>query len=189
MPDKRKDELFDNKTYIYDVAFADNTELEIWAHSDFSNQLVAEAYASTLLGPLGRLPKKMRAVLSHIVIQKGNENAFAEHLGHFFVLYSENIITRLKNDDLEETLFHESVHATLDSTYRNTPAWLDAQVQDNHYVTEYARDNPESEDLAETALFVYTQLHYPGRLPNRVEQWLTNHIPNRTRFIRGMFEE
>lgn len=189
MPDKRRDFLFDDNTYVFEARFEDGDELAIWAHSDFSSQFEAEAYARTLLNPLGKLPARMRKGLSRIVLHKGNETAFAEHIGQFFVLYSENIITRLKNHDLEETLFHESVHATLDYTYREDSDWLRAQALDNSFVTKYAKDNPASEDLAETSLFVYTQLKHPGRLPVEVEEWLLNNIPNRTKFIRKIFSE
>ena len=189
MPDKRKNNLLDENTFVFEAKFKDGAKLGIWVHSDFSNLQEAKAYARTLLGPLGRLPSRLRNGLSHIVVHKGNESAFAEHLGHFFVLYSENIITRLKQHDLEETLFHESVHATLDAGFKESSEWLQAQRLDNRYVTKYAKDNPTLEDLAETSLFGYTYYKHPGRLPAEVERWLVSNIPNRLKFVSEIFFE
>ena len=55
---------------------------------------------------VGKLPTFMRRTLDHVVIHRGDETAFGESDGHFFVLYSENIKTRIRNHDLEETVFH-----------------------------------------------------------------------------------
>lgn len=189
MPDRRSDTLIDKHAFTFKVTFSDSTTLDVWAHSDFSGHAEAEPYIRTLLAALGRLPLIMRHTLSYIVLHKGDSGAFAEHLGHFFVLYSDNIITRLKNNDLEETLFHESVHATLDFKHRNSPEWVRAQNADNIFITKYGADNPTIEDLAETALFVYTQMKYPDRLPAHIHQWILENIPNRAKYIREIFTD
>jgi len=132
-----------------------------------------------LLGPVGKLPMLMRKKLAHIVILKGNESAFAEDKGHFFSIYSENIDIRYENNDLEETVFHESVYATLDEIYAGSEVWLSAQRSDNGFITNYAERNPNKEDLAESALFAYTYLKFPDRLPAYVITWMENMMPNR----------
>ena len=189
MPDKRSDELFDSNAFVFKAQFEDETKVEIWVHSDFGAIQAAEVHARMLLKPLGRLPSYMRMELSHIVLHQGNETAYAEHLGKFFVLYSENVLIRINNNDLEETLFHESVHATLDAKFSKSAAWLDAQANDRFFVTQYANDYPAQEDLAETALFVYTYRKHPGRLPAAVERWLTQNIPNRIQFLQSVFTD
>lgn len=189
MPDKRTDELFDDAAFVFDVKFADDTSVGVWVSSKFSNRSEAEKYVQKILAPLGKLPSEMRAHLSHVVIHKGNESASSEHIGRFIMLYSENIITRLENHDLEETVFHESVHATLDFLYSDSLEWLRAQEQDGNHVTDYAMNNPDSEDLAETSLFVYTYLKHPGRLPEYVSDWMLDNIPNRIEFIRTVYGE
>lgn len=187
MPDRRTGELFDNSVFVFSAEYDDGTSLGIWASSKFINRGEAEGYVRKVLGPVGKLPSEMRDHISHIVIHKGNEGAFAEHIGRFFVLYSENILTRIDNNDLEETVFHESVHATLDYSYRDSPEWMRAQELDGNYITEYAMNNPKSEDLAETSLFVYTYLKHPERLPEYVREWMSTKIPNRIEFIRSVY--
>jgi len=144
----------------------------------------ATHYAKMLLGPVGKLPMLMRKKLAHIVILKGNESAFAEDKGHFFSIYSENIDIRYENNDLEETVFHESVYATLDEIYAGSEVWLSAQRSDNGFITNYAERNPNKEDLAESALFAYTYLKFPDRLPAYVITWMENMMPNRLEFLR-----
>lgn len=187
MPDKRNNKLMGKDTFIFEARFGDDSEVKIWAHSAFGSMEVAERYALMLSGPLGKLPELMRKKLSHVVIHKGDLTAFAESAGHFFVLYSENMETRVRNHDLEETVFHESVHATLSLKHSKSKVWLSAQKADDGFITEYAASNPTQEDLPESALFAYTMLKYPGRLPSEVETWVHKHMPNRLAFFRRIF--
>ena len=187
MPDKRNNELFADGVFIFESSFRARCKIEIWVHGAFGTKSVAKRYAEMLCGPLGKLPEIMRSKLSHVVIHDGDETAFAESEGHFFVLYSRNMETRVRNHDLEETVFHESVHATLDSKHRKSKAWLSAQHADGVFITEYAADKPTKEDLAESALFAYTVMKHPGRLPSEVEAWVHQHMPNRFAFFQGLF--
>lgn len=189
MPDKRNDRLFDDKSHVFAMEFADSTTVKIFLHSDFDDFDEVERYSKLLQGPLGKLPLEMRETLSHVVVHKGNDVAFSEHLGHFFVLYSQNMETRLKNNDLEETVFHESVHATLDHRFRESADWIEAQKADGMFVTNYGADNPDSEDFAESALFAYTLNAYPNRLPADLQIWLRGNIPNRIAYFDDLFKQ
>lgn len=95
---------------------------------------------------------------------------------------------RISTNDLEETVFHESVHASYQFMYQNDPSWLNAQNQDPTFVTEYAQNNPQIEDLAESALFAYTLITHPGRLDPDIEQWLIANIPNRLEWFGLIYE-
>lgn len=187
MPDKRSDVLFDEQAYVFSAKFSDSAVVGIWLHSEFGSFETAQEYADKVTGPIGKLPAMMRGRLSHVVIHQGNETAFAEDLGRFFVLYSQNMDIRIQNNDLEETVFHEAVHATLDVDYASSAAWLRAQLNDGNYMTQYGRDNPDKEDLAESALFAYTMLFYPGRLTAELESWVRAYTPNRLRFFGELF--
>jgi len=189
LPDKRTDVLFDDNAYVFHASYADDTSIKIFASSAFINLEEATRYAEMLLKPVGKLPFKMREKLAHIVVLKGNETAFAEDKGHFFAVYSKNMDIRSGNNDLEETVFHESVHATLDESYSNSERWLSAQQSDNIFITNYAERNPRKEDLAESALFAYTYLRNPDRLPPHVKIWLEKMMPNRLAFFEKLFQD
>lgn len=187
MPDSTTDELFDTNTYIFRVKFSNGNYTEIWAHSSFQSQSLAQEYANKLTDRLGKLPEFMRNRLSHVVLHNGNSGAFAESEANFFVIYSQNIDVRISNNDLEETIFHETVHATLDSDYLQSDAWLQAQQNDITFITQYAKDNSNKEDMAESALFAYTMLKHPNRLSSDIETWVLTNIPNRFAFFETVF--
>ena len=187
MPDKRKDELFANRVYVFTANYKDGSSVGLWAHPDFGSRSSAEEFVEPVAQAIGKLPTIMRSLLGHVVIHKGDETAFGEHLGHFFVIYSENIRTRIRNHDLEETVFHESVHATLDRWHAQSHAWRKAQRKDRMYVTAYAASRPEKEDLAESALFAWAMLVHPGRLPQGIEKRVRKIMPNRLAFFEDLF--
>ena len=162
-------------------------KLDFWAHPDLGSQETAQTYVNHVARAVSHLPSKMRKTLSHVVLHHGNESAFAEDTGHFFVLYHQNIDTRLRNHDLEETVFHESVHATLDDRWSGSKTWRAAQAADNGFITNYARSKPNGEDMAESALFAYAELITPGRLPENVSTKVRQIMPNRLAFFEKLF--
>jgi hypothetical protein len=189
MPDRRNDVIMDDSTFVFEADFSDGSTIGIWLHSTFGTVTHAEKYAKMLTEPLGKLPEVMRKKLHHVVVHKGNETAFGESKGHFFVLYSENMEKRIRNHDLEETVFHESVHATLEYLYKNDTEWLNAQKNDSAFITKYAASKPQLEDLPETAIFAFTMIKYPGRLSPEIEEWIKKNIPNKIDFFRKVVFE
>ena len=189
MPDRRTDQLFADDTFIFAARFSDRNELEIWAHPTFGTLKNARRHVEMIVKPLGRLPSFMRQRLSHVVLHEGDQVAFAEDKGHFFVLYSENVKRRIRTHDIEETIFHEAVHATLDDDYRRSADWLEAQKADGAYVTHYAANQPDTEDMAESALFAYAILYHPGRLPRHIEDEVRLVMPNRLDYFSTLFAD
>jgi len=181
--------LFDQNTFVFKAGFSDGASLEIWCHSSFNTQTAAQEYADKLCPRLGKLPAFQRNMLNHVVIHKGDGGAFAEIEGQFFILYSENMDARISTNDLEETVFHESVHASYQFMYENRPEWTNAQSADPTFVTVYAQNNPQLEDMAESALFAYTYLTHPGRLSPEIETWVEENIPNRLVFFGAFYTQ
>lgn len=179
--------LFDKGTFVFEATFTDGNTLEIWCHSSFVGPILALEYVEKLCPRLGKLPAFQRNMLNHVVIHKGNRTAFAEIEGQFFILYSDNMDARISTNDLEETVFHESVHASYQFMYEKHPDWTSAQAADPAFVTQYGQDNPQLEDMAESALFAYTFLTYPGRLSSDIEDWLMANNSNRIDFFRMFY--
>jgi len=187
MPDKRSDKLMAKETFIFTARYTDGTNVDMWAHRRFGSQEAALKLVRPAAEAVGKLPTFMRKKLDRVIIHRGDETAFAESRGHFFVLYSENIKTRIRNHDLEETVFHESVHATLDMKYARSKKWRKAQEADGDFVTKYAKRLPENEDLAESALFAWALIMHPGRLPAEIEARTRQIMPNRIAFFEDLF--
>ncbi|MXX89709.1 MAG: hypothetical protein F4213_16250 [Boseongicola sp. SB0677_bin_26] len=189
MPDRRRDELHADGVFSFSAKYKDGTSVGIWVHPDVGSRDAARKLALQSAGPVGKLPTIMRSKLDHVVIHQGGLTAYAEDKGRFFVLYSGNMARRLRNNDLEETVFHEAVHATMDYPMSASAEWKRAQRADGDFVTEYARERPDQEDMAESALFAWALLFHPGRLPGAVEERVRKIMPNRLAFFRNVFVE
>lgn len=189
MPDKRNDTLFADNVRVFVATFADDTSLELWVHPDIATEEEATALVTPVTEAIAKLPTAMRALLNHVVIHAGDETAFSEDVGRFFILYSDNIRSRISTHDLQETVFHESVHATLDVPHADSDAWRAAQSADGAFLTTYAADNPEGEDMAETALFVWAMTKHPGRLPPDIVSAVTTLVPQRVAFLSALFAD
>lgn len=188
MPDSRTEELFDKESYVFNANFANGKKIDVWCHSSFGSKSAAEEYANKLCLRIGKLPAVQRDELNHVIIHTGNAPAFAETAGRFFVLYADNMDQRISENHLEETVFHESVHASLQDIHEQTLEWKTAQLTDGNYVTEYAKSLPSLEDMPESALFCYVVLKHPERLSSDIENWIKDYMPNRLEFFKDIYE-
>jgi hypothetical protein len=176
---------FDNNTFVYTMHFSDSKSIEAWLDSGFNSRTDADEYLEKLGLRLGKSPAFMRDELSHVVINNANEVAFAEELGRFFVLSSENMDARIAENDLEETIFHELIHASIEVNINQDPSWASAQSEDA-IITRHALTNP-NEDLAETAIFIYTLQNNPERLDTTTREWISDHLPNKRDYLLMVF--
>ena len=163
MWDKRLDNEFDLEVFLFEAHFSDAPPFEIIVNPEFGTRAAAETEARRYTRALGQLPLTIRHGIRLFGIHDGNPT-FSAGAGKIFV-YADTASQRINDSHLEESLFHESVHATLDSKYANSRDWIDAQNSDNAFITRYAARYPEREDLAETALFAFGLIRHPGRIP------------------------
>lgn len=179
MYDPRRDSLFVEGALHFDVTYPGQS-IRINVHPKVGNpqQRAMEAAAS-----VSRLPIQMRSELRYVNILDGDGTAWAEDLGRFFTLYDELMERRLAEHDLDETVFHETAHIALDPLLSNDPDWRSNQISDNGFITRYAAENPGKEDIAESALFVWTVIHHPGRLPADIEAAVREIMPNRLEYM------
>jgi hypothetical protein len=184
MYDPRRDLLFVEGAHRFDVTFPDQ-KIRINVHPDVENtrKRAMEAAVS-----VSRLPTQMRNALKHVNILDGDGAAWEEGLGGFFTLYDGLMERRLAAHDLDETVFHESAHIALDPLIARDPDWQLNQIADGGFITSYASEEPHKEDIAESALFAWTMLYHPGRLPADVEGAVREAIPNRLEYLGNILE-
>jgi len=182
--DKRVDDEPLVKAFLFLAQFSDGADIEIAINPEFKSLDSARAEASRYTKALGQLPTVLRRGIKRFSVHKGREGF---HAGTgAIVAYAETTDHRLGYDHLEETLFHESVHASWDDLHRLSQDWVNAQKTDGRFLTEYGQSKPEREDLAESALFAYGILHHPGRIPPADTTETVNAIPNRIEFVRAL---
>ncbi|PQJ69235.1 hypothetical protein [Polaribacter butkevichii] len=183
------DPTLDSNAYVFEATFTGGKKIGIWCRSNFGTLQRATEYANKLTDKLGKLPVFMRDELNHVAVFSGESRASAEPDGKFFFISDERIDERIADNQLEETVFHETVHVYFEKRYGTSTAWKNAQNADGIFVTEYAEDNPNVEDIPETAIFVYTMVNYPRRLSQNIENWVIENIPNRYEFLETFFED
>lgn len=184
MPDKsdRKAALV-QQAFLFVAHFNDQTRVNLAIDADFKTQDSAREEALRYTPRLGKLPTALRRGVNRVVVHKGGENVTAFSDVGLIVVYSDNATKRIRTHDLEETIFHESVHAAWDKAHASSAEWKDAQKNDGRFITDYARKNPKGEDLAESALFAYALIHHPDRIPKEEAAKIASAIPNRIAFV------
>lgn len=184
MPDKRDDSAELHKpAHLFKSSYSDGTSVALMISADFKTADEARQEALRYTPRLGKLPTALRQGVRRVVVHKGGEDTTAFSDVGLIVLYSENATKRISTHDLEETVFHESVHAAWDAAHAESPEWLKAQKEDGRFVTAYARKNPDGEDLAESALFAYTLLHHPDRIAKAEAKKIRRAIPARIDYV------
>jgi hypothetical protein len=187
MPDKRQghDQLI-HPAFVFVAEFSDGCAVQLAIDQAFESEETATAEAKRYVQPLGKLPTSLRSGVKRVVIHKGGRDTTAFSDVGLMVLYSDNATKRISNHDLEETVFHESVHASWDKKHAKSEGWKRAQAQDGKFVTLYGKRKPEREDLAESALFAYTLIHHPERIPADEAKKIKSAIPARIRFVEEL---
>ena len=187
MPDKsnQSNELFKD-AFVFRADYSDGTWIEMALDAAFGTHDRAEAEARRYTDRLGRLPTRLRAGVRRLVIHRGGERSTAFSDIGLIVVYSANATKRIETNDLEETLFHESVHASWDKMYARSQEWKRAQMSDQGFATAYGESKPELEDLAESSLLAFAVLHHPDRLPAEDLSYLKKQIPNRIMFVESL---
>ena len=183
--DKRVDNEPIVNAFLFVARYDDGTSIEIAINPEYETKENAQAEALRFANPLGQLPTLLRAGIRRLSVHMGKEG-FHAGTGQV-VVYSGYADDRLRSNHLEESLFHESVHASLDEDHRLSGAWREAQVSDGRFLTSYAQKSPEREDLAETALFAYAIFHHPERFPPEDTADTMRAVPNRIEYIKRLF--
>lgn len=171
--------------FTFAARYTDGTNIEFAINPEFQTESAAQAEALHFAAPLGRLPTVLRAGIEKFSVHQGNHGF---HAGTGQIIgYSGTARQRESYNHLEETLFHEAVHASLDDQHRLAGAWKRAQDTDDGFLTDYGRQSPEREDLAETALFAFAILHHPDRFPPVDTQVTRATVPARIDYIEKIF--
>jgi hypothetical protein len=171
--------------FLFVARYDDGTNIEIAINPEFETKEKARAAALRFANPLGQLPTLLRKGVHRFSVHMG-EKGFHAGTGQI-VVYSGMADKRASYDHLEESLFHESVHASLDEDHRLSDAWKKAQASDGRFLTTYAQQDPEREDLAETALFAFAILQHPDRFPPADTAETVRAVPNRIEYFKQFF--
>jgi hypothetical protein len=181
MFDRRVNGWITVDAYLFSANFDDGLTAEIQVNPEFGGSDVASVEAEKYAEVIGRLPTALRKDVETVWIHKGTQlfgggnNNLLIHIGQADLYTADGI--------LEETFVHEAAHTSLDVAHASAPAWLAAQSADPTFISTYAQDFPNREDIAESFM-PYLIIRYRS---DRISQSLANTImqtmPNRIAYF------
>ncbi len=181
MFDRRVDSFVTLNAFLFNVSFSDGLSTEIEVNPEFGTAAVAEAAASYYATVIGRLPTVLRSDVETVWIHEGVEPFGGGN--NNLLIYTGQAAQYSSQGILEETLVHEAAHTSLDAAHASSPGWLAAQQADPSFISDYARDNPTREDIAESFLPYLAVRYRLDRISQSVADTITSTIPNRIAYF------
>ena len=170
----RRDMMVD--AHLFDVEYT-GLNVQFQVQSKLGNREEVRDIVDTLAVWLGRLPAvllspRLIAVQVHATRGARAGNGIIE-ISKFFVVHENRA-------ELARILLHEAAHVSLDS---RSHGWIRAQVADGTFISEYARNFPGSEDIAESFPLWFAARYHPDRLSGEVLDAILTTIPNRLAYF------
>ena len=81
---------------------------------------------------------------------------------------------------------HEAAHTSLDPVHAAADAWLAAQAADDSFISNYARDHPRREDVAESFGPFFAVRHRSERISRDMAETIERTMPSRIEFFDGL---
>jgi len=184
MFDRRVNGWITVEPFLFNASFDDGLTAEIQVNPEFLTEaaslVVAEQYGEVI----GRLPTALRmdveTVWIHLGVQPfgGGNNNLLIHVGQADLYVADGI--------LEETLVHEAAHTSLDGAYSFAPGWLAAQMADPTFISDYGRDFPSREDIAESFVPYLAVRYRRDRISESLALVIEEAIPNRIEYFDSL---
>ena len=190
--DKSIPDFINYPAHIYKVNFGDNLSIDFEIHTEFTQEEagnIEQKYAP-LIGQLG---KDLRRNIKSFEFLKGEEVASAQRtddLNYANITFHTDwltlVETRFSGDRTEELLIHESAHLSIDPYVYGQQGWTDAVNLDGNYISTYAKDNPNSEDVAETFQAYIAVKYFPDRISNSLRDTILSVCLNRFKYFDSL---
>ncbi len=184
MWDRRAGDWIRVRAYLFNARFDDGLTMEIQVNPELGSAEAALAVAEEYGESIGRIPTSLRTGVQSVWIHRG--------LGSFgggnnnILIHRDTAEEHERGGYLEEVLMHEGVHSSLDPVHLRAPGWQVAQDADGGFISEYARDYPDREDLAETFVPYFALRYREGRIPHATWDTIMSAIPNRIAYLDSL---
>ena len=138
-------------------------------------QAEVETYAPALGQMAGGSPIRHPADVN---IHAGKELWGGGH-GSGILIHTDMGEEYIRDGFMEEILVHEAAHAALDIAHKYSPGWHAAQAADGVFISTYALDHPNREDIAASFVTYLAVRYQPERLAAADRAVILRTIPNR----------
>lgn len=184
MYDFRPGDWITVRAYLFNARYDDELTIEIQVNPEFGSAATALAEAEKYGEAIGRLPTALRTGVETTWIHRGRELFGGGN--NNILIYAERGEEYRQNGFLEEVLMHEGAHSSLDPLHKNAPGWQAAQSADGGFISTYARDYPDREDLAETIVPWFAVRYREDRIPGTMRHTIVSAIPNRIAYLDAL---
>jgi hypothetical protein len=157
----------------------------VQVNPEFGSPEVAAGEAARFAEAVGRLPAVLRAAVRFLWIHKGDQ-LFGAWDGVAIGIHTGQADRYDARGILEETLAHEATHLALDARHALAPGWMAAQNADHRFISAYAQQYPEREDIAETFVLYLAVRRRPDRISPEARQTILGAIPHRIAYLDSM---
>lgn len=182
MFDRRANAFVVLNAYLFEATYSDNLQIEFQVNPEFGSVAAARTEAAFYAPVIGRLPRALRADVQTSWIHRGDE-AFGGGNNNLLIHTGALAQGYIADGILEETFAHEAAHTSLDATHAAAPGWIAAQQADPEFISTYARDNPSSEDVAESVLPWLAVKCARSRIDANLATTIQSTIPNRLAYF------
>ena len=179
--DRRPDAWSTVSMYVFDVHYDDGLLIEAQVNPEFGGVAAAREQAERYARMVGQLPRGLRIGVRTLTIHRGNELLGGG--GHDILIHTEHAEASMQKGVLEEELMHEAAHSSLDTDHKTDPAWLEAQRADGNFISEYARDFPNREDIAESFNAYFIARQRADRVPASTLRTIERTMPKRIAYF------
>ena len=204
MFDRRRDAFVPTEAYLFEAGFEGGTVVEVQVNQEFGDVGDAERHAAFYARAVGQLPAGLRTRVETLWIHRGdmpfgggNDNILI-HVGR--------AADYLRRGVLEEILMHEAAHTSLDPLHAAADTWVAAQAADGRchpcarltgastgsrvariappgFISDYARDHPRREDVAESFGPFFAVRHRRERISRSMTRTIEATMPNRIEYF------
>lgn len=181
MYDRRVGNWIEIEAFLFNAYYSNGDIIEIQVNPEFQSIEKAHLEAIRFANPIGQLPSFLRERVSTVWIHKG-DNPFGGGNNNILI-HTEQADKYIRDGILEETLFHEATHTSIDPIYSENKEWLKAQRNDGQFISSYAKEVPNREDLAESLLPYFALKYRSDRLSQEMINTISNTMPHRIDFF------
>ena len=183
--DRRFDNWIRTRAFLFDAHIAEQV-VEFRVNAEFGEVEAARTEVDRFAAAVGRLPAAFLSNVAWVAINGGygawGGGRDTEQAG-MMLIHKHSAWDAIRRGFLEEIFLHEAAHASLDHPHARADGWRAAQAADGVFISDYARNNPVREDIAETGIMYFAVRYRPESL-TRDERWvILTSIPNRLAYL------
>ena len=184
--DRRPNDWIEVNAYLFDAEYDGGDLVEVQVNPEFGSRSSAAEQAQFYATAIGRLPRGLRTEVRTIWIHRGGPEHLLGGGNSNILIHTGEAKDLFGRGTLEEALLHEAAHTSLDPIYKDDARWLAAQTADGTFISTYARDHPDREDIAESVVPWIAVRYRRERIAPEVAETIIEKIPHRIAFFDSL---